>query len=93
MLLSEVTTSSFTPDQLATIHWPRCNARCRDGFHYFPGWVQGREVPDGVRAVLVTDNLLDAMAAQAPGNVTWEWGEPDEYGFYTPTFTKHEETP
>ena len=43
------------------------------------------------RLVCASDNLLDSWGArtEAGDRITAEWGEPDERGFYTPTFTVH----
>lgn len=54
-------------------------------------FIPARTIPQGTKAILVSDELMDQIATQAPGNLTWEWGEPDEYGFYTPTWTRHSE--
>lgn len=43
------------------------------------------------RKVLMSPELIEQMATRtARGElVTYEWGEPDVDGFYTPTFTVH----
>lgn len=57
--------------------------------------VDAQEPPEGTKLVLVSDDdrvlvrsisLMAAMASEGR-RVTWEWGEPDEHGWYTPTFT------
>ncbi len=47
--------------------------------------------PEGTRLVIVTDNLLDFIGTRSErGNrLSFEWGEPDEHGWYTPTITEH----
>ena len=46
--------------------------------------------PDGTRLVLMSEELMDVLARPREGYaVTWQWGEPDENGWYTPTFTEH----
>ena len=48
------------------------------------------EAPQGTRLVLMSEELMDKLAEPREGyTVTWEWGEPDEHGWYTPTFTEH----
>jgi hypothetical protein len=47
--------------------------------------------PDGQRLVLVSGDLLDLIGTRSErGNrLSYEWGEPDEHGWYTPTITEH----
>jgi hypothetical protein len=48
--------------------------------------------PRGTKLVLMSDELMDALARTEERDgrrVTWVWGEPDEHGWYTPTFTEH----
>jgi hypothetical protein len=48
--------------------------------------------PAGTRLVLMSDELMDALAEPREGyRTTWTWGEPDENGWYTPTFTTHQD--
>jgi hypothetical protein len=48
----------------------------------------------GFRPVLMSERLIQAMAdnrdAADGSTVTWDWGEPDAFGFYSPTLTRHE---
>ncbi len=45
--------------------------------------------PPGTRLVLATEILMDALASftEDGRRITFEWGEPDEHGWYAPTFT------
>jgi hypothetical protein len=52
------------------------------------------EPPAGTRLVLMSDGVMDELARPREGyTVTWEWGEPDANGWYTPTFTEREDPP
>ncbi len=48
--------------------------------------------PPGTRLILAHENLLDEWGTRTEDGrrITVEWGEPDEHGWYTPTFRKHE---
>lgn len=47
------------------------------------------QAPDGYRLVLVSDNLLETFGTRnSDGDpLSFEWGEPDENGWYTPVVT------
>jgi hypothetical protein len=48
-------------------------------------------VPEGTRLVLVSEELarLWGTRTESGDRLTFEWGEPDSNGWYTPTFTAH----
>jgi hypothetical protein len=50
--------------------------------------------PPGTRLVVASENLLDDFGTRDNEGraLTFEWGEPDEHGWYTPTFTSHEDS-
>ena len=45
--------------------------------------------PPGTRLILASENLLELFGARTDYGdlITSEWGEPDENGWYRPTFT------
>ena len=45
--------------------------------------------PVGTRLIIATENLLDLVGTRTEdGRALWfAWGEPDEHGWYSPTFT------
>ena len=45
--------------------------------------------PPGTRLILASENLLELFGARNDygDRITSEWGEPDENGWYRPTFT------
>jgi hypothetical protein len=47
--------------------------------------------PEGTRLVLVGVEFLSQFGTRTDSGdfITAEWGEPDEHGWYTPTFTAH----
>jgi hypothetical protein len=47
--------------------------------------------PEGTRLVLVGIEFLSQFGTRTDSGdfITAEWGEPDEHGWYTPTFTTH----
>lgn len=49
--------------------------------------------PRGTRLVLVSEDVTEIFAARsAEGRrLTFEWGEPDEHGWYTPAITEHDD--
>lgn len=44
--------------------------------------------PKGTRLILATEDVLDSWGARTEDGykISAEWGEPDENGWYTPTF-------
>jgi len=49
--------------------------------------------PRGTRLVLVSENLLETIGTRtADGRrLSFEWGEPDENGWYAPSITQHDD--
>lgn len=47
------------------------------------------EAPQGTRLILATEDLMTYFASYTEDGcpITFEWGEPDEHGWYAPTFT------
>jgi hypothetical protein len=48
-------------------------------------------VPEGRRLILAAEDILEYFGTRTERGekLTAEWGEPDEHGWYTPTFTVH----
>jgi hypothetical protein len=48
-------------------------------------------VPEGTRLVLISEELARLWGTRTESGdlLTFEWGEPDGNGWYTPTFTAH----
>ncbi len=46
-------------------------------------------LPVGTRLILASENLLDEWGTRTEDGyrITAKWGEPDENGWYAPTFT------
>jgi hypothetical protein len=51
------------------------------------------EPPTGTRLVLMSEDLLATLGTRSLTGrlLTFEWGEPDEHGWYTPTVTEKED--
>src|ERR1019366_2617694 len=47
--------------------------------------------PPHTRLVIMADDLLSMIGTRADNGdrLTFEWGEPDEHGWYTPAITQH----
>lgn len=61
----------------------------KDGDVLVIGPIPAPRTPPGTRLVLMTETLMDALATftEDGRRITFEWGEPDEHGWYAPTFT------
>jgi len=51
--------------------------------------------PPGLRLVLMADDLLEQMGTRTEdgARLSFEWGEPDSNGWYTPVITRHDFEP
>ena len=77
------------PDCGAPVIYRERAARAGDGLRA----MLDMEARRGTRPVLVGEGVFDAARTDDGRVVTVDWGEPDEHGFYTPTFTAHDPEP
>jgi hypothetical protein len=51
------------------------------------------EPPEGCRLILASEDLFELLGTRSEDGrrLSYEWGEPDEHGWYTPIVTSHQD--